>query len=333
MAKLKVFATRRLPEQGLEMARQAAEVEIWPEATPPPYAVLLEKVRGVDGLLCLLTDQIDAPVMDSAGASLKVISQMAVGYDNIDVPAATARRLPVGHTPGVLTETTADFAWALLMAAARRVVEGDAFTRHGRWKTWGPTLLMGPDVHGATLGIVGFGRIGQAMARRARGFDMRVLYYDVERRPDLEQAPAVAGGGVAWADFETLLGEADFVTLHTPLNAQTRHLIGAAQLQQMKPSAILINTARGPLVDAEALYQALKNHTLAYAALDVTEPEPILMTSPLLELENVIIAPHMASASLQTRAKMATMAAANLLAGLKGERLPDCVNPQVYAMA
>ena len=323
--KPKVFVTRRIPEKGLEIVGEACEAEVWPEETPPPYEVLLEKVRGVEGVLSMLTDRIDVRLMDSAGPSLKVISQMAVGYDNIDVAAATARRLPVGHTPGVLTETTADFAWALLMAAARRVVEADAYTRQGRWKTWGPTVLMGPDVHGATLGIVGFGRIGQAMARRARGFEMRVLYHDPERDPDLEQA-----WGVEYADFETLLREADFVTLHAPLTEQTRHFIGEAELRRMKPSAVLVNTARGPLVEAAALYRALKNRTIAYAALDVTDPEPILPSSPLLELDNLIIAPHIASASLQTRTKMATMTAANLLAGLKGERLPYCVNPQVY---
>ena len=325
MAKPRVFVTRIIPDEGLAMVRQATDAEIWSEELPPPYEVLLEKVRGMDAVLTLLTDKVDAGVMDSAGETLKVISQMAVGYDNIDVATATARRLPVGYTPGVLTETTADFAWALLMAAARRVVEGDAFTRRGRWHTWGPTLLMGPDVNGATLGIVGLGRIGTAMARRARGFDMRVLYCDPERHHAQEQAL-----GVAYADFEKLLRESDFVTLHTPLNEQTRHLIGAAELHQMKRSAILINSARGPLVDQEALYQALKDGVIAYAALDVTEPEPIQMSSPLLSLENIIIAPHIASASLQTRNKMATMAVANLLAGLKGERLPFCVNPQIY---
>jgi glyoxylate reductase len=325
MAKPKVFVTRVIPDEGLAMVRQATDAEIWPGELPPPYEVLFDKVRGMDAVLTLLTDKMDAGLMDEAGPSLKVISQMAVGYDNIDVAAATARRLPVGHTPGVLTETTADFAWTLMMAAARRVVEGDAFTRRGLWKTWGPTLLMGPDVNGATLGIVGLGRIGTAMARRARGFDMQVLYYDPERHPAQEQALCLE-----YADFETLLSKSDFVTLHTPLSEQTRHLIGEAQLRQMKRSAILINTARGPLVDPEALYQALKDGLIAYAALDVTEPEPIEMTSPLLTLENVIIAPHIASASLQTRNKMATMAVANLLAGLQGQRLPFCVNPEVY---
>jgi len=325
MAKPKVFVTRIIPDEGLAMVQHATDAEIWPGELPPPYEVLLEKVRGRDAVLTLLTDKVDVGMMDAAGPSLKVISQMAVGYDNIDVAAATARRLPVGYTPGVLTETTADFAWTLLMAAARRVVEGDAYTRQGRWKTWGPTLLMGPDVNGATLGIVGLGRIGTAMARRAAGFDMCVLYYDPDRHPAQEQAL-----GVKYADFETLLSQSDFVTLHTPLNGQTRHLVGAAQLRLMKRSAILINTARGPLVDPEALYQALKGGVIAYGALDVTEPEPIEMTSPLLTLPNLIIVPHIASASLQTRNKMATMAVANLLAGLQGERLPFCVNPQVY---
>ncbi len=325
MAQPKVFVTRIIPDEGLAMVRHATDVEIWSGELPPPYEVLLEKVRGVEAVLTLLTDKVDAGLMDAAGPSLKVISQMAVGHDNIDVAAATARGLPVGYTPGVLTETTADFAWALMMAAARRVVEGDAYTRQGRWKTWGPTLLMGPDVNGATLGIVGLGRIGTAMARRATGFDMRVLYYDPERHPAQEQAL-----GVEFADFETLLSQSDFVTLHTPLNEQTHHLIGAAQLRLMKRSAILINTARGPLVEPEALYEALKDGIIAYAALDVTEPEPIEMTSPLLALPNLIIAPHLGSASVQTRNKMATMAVANLLAGLQGERLPFCVNPQVY---
>jgi glyoxylate reductase len=321
-----VFVTRIIPDEGLAMIRQATEAEIWPGELPPPYAALLEKVRGVDGVLTLLTDKVDAGLMDSAGPALKVISQMAVGYDNIDVAAATARRLAVGHTPGVLTETTADFAWALMMAAARRVVEGDAYTRQGKWRTWGPTLLMGPDVNGATLGLVGLGRIGKAMARRARGFDMRVLYCDPDRRPAHEQSL-----GVEYRELDALLSEADFVSLHAPLTEETHHLIGAAQLQKMKRSAILINSARGPLVDPEALYQALKDRVIAYAALDVTEPEPISMSSPLLTLDNLIIAPHIASASLQTRNKMATMAVANLLAGLKGERLPFCVNPQVYS--
>jgi glyoxylate reductase len=326
MPKPKAFITRRIPEKGIALAREAAEVEVWLGDLPPPIEVLLEKVKGLDGLLCLLTDRIDARLMDAAGPSLKVISQMAVGYDNIEVLAATARRIPVGNTPGVLTDSTADFTWALLMAAARRVVEGDRLTRAGRWQTWSPMLLLGPEVTGATLGIVGFGRIGQAVAKRARGFDMRVLYHnDRQRYPDLENSL-----GVEYADFDALLRESDFVTIHTPLSSRTRRLFSTAQFEKMKPSAILINTARGPIVDPQALYHALQEGLIAYAALDVTDPEPIPMDSPLLTLDNLIIAPHIASASLQTRDQMATMAAANLIAGLRGERLPNCVNPQVY---
>jgi glyoxylate reductase len=263
-------------------------------------------------------------MMDAAGPGLKVISNHAVGVDNIDLPAATVRGIPVGNTPGILTDATADFAFALLLAAARRVVEGERFVRHGRWKTWGPSLLLGTDVFGATLGIIGYGRIGQALARRASGFDMRILFYD----PSITQPdPSLPGTSV---DFETLLGEADFVSLHTPLTEQTYHLIDASALALMKPSAVLINTARGPVVDPQALYRALKEQRIFAAALDVTDPEPLPLDSPLLELDNLIIVPHIASASRSTREKMATMAAENLIAGLKGERLPNCANPAVY---
>jgi glyoxylate reductase len=328
MPKPRLFVTRIIPPIGLEMIQSQAadyDLEVWQDPLPPVYEVLLQKAPGLAGLLCLLTDKIDANLMDAIGPQVKVISQMAVGFDNIDIPAATARGIPVGNTPGVLTDTTADFAWTLLMAAARRVVEGDKFTRAGKWKTWGPIDFLGPDVTGATLGIVGFGRIGQGMAKRAQGFDMRILYYDTQRYPEAEQAY-----GAHFADMETLLREADFVTLHTVLSRETYHLMDEARLQLMKPSGILINTARGPVIDPAALYQALSHGTIAYAALDVTEPEPIGPDDPLLTLDNIIIAPHIASASFQTRNKMATMAAANLIAGLKGERLPNCVNPQVY---
>ena len=325
MSKPKVFVTRLIPERGLELARQAADLEVWQDPLPPSRDVLLEKVKGLDGLLCLLTDKIDATLMDAAGQQLKVISQMAVGYDNVDVAAATQRGIPIGNTPGVLTDTTADFAWTLLMSAARRVVEGDKFTRAGKWKTWGPIDFLGPDVSGATLGIVGFGRIGQGMAKRAAGFDMRVLYYDVQRYPVIEKSLKAE-----YVDLETLLRESDFVTLHTVLSPETQHLIDDAKFKLMKRSAIIINTSRGPVIDPQALYRALSNGIIAYAALDVTEPEPIRMDDPLLTLDNIIIAPHIASASFQTRNKMATMAAANLSAGLTGERLPTCVNPEVY---
>jgi glyoxylate reductase len=282
-------------------------------------------VKGVEGLLCLLTDRIDAVLMNFMGPQLRVISQMAVGFDNIDIPAATRRGIPVGNTPGVLTDTTADFAWTLLMAAARRVVEGDRFTRAGRWKTWGPVDFLGPDITGATLGIIGFGRIGQALAKRAGGFNMRILYFDTKRSPEPEEKY-----GAQYAELDTLLRESDFVSLHTVLSQETHHLMNENRLRMMKPSGILINTARGPVVDPAALYRALSSGTIAYAALDVTDPEPIHPGDPLLSLDNIIVAPHIASASFQTRNKMASMAAANLISGLNRERLPNCVNPQVY---
>jgi glyoxylate reductase len=324
MAWPKVFVTREIPEPGLAPLRAETDLEIWPGELPPPDELLRQKAAAVEGLLCLVTDRIDADLI--AGVPrLKVISQMAVGVDNIDLAAATARRLPVGHTPGVLTETTADLAWALLMAAARRVVEGDRYTRAGRWKTWGPQLLLGPDVSGATLGLVGFGRIGQAMARRARGFDMRVLYSDRQRRPEAEAAL-----GAVYTELDELYAQSDFISLHTGLNPTTHHLVGDAAFARMKPGAILVNTSRGPVVDTQALVRALQGGRLAGAALDVTEPEPLPLDSPLLLLENVIIAPHIGSASYQARGRMAAMAAENLLAGLAGRRLPHCANPQVY---
>lgn len=322
MAKPKVFVTRIIPDAGFDLVKAACEVDLWTDELPPPYEVLLERVRGVDGLLCLLTDRIDAQLMDTAGPQIKVISNHAVGFDNIDIPAATARNIPVGNTPGILTDATADFAFSLLVSAARRVVEGDRYVRAGQWKTWGPSILLGPDVTGATLGIIGYGRIGQAVAKRASGFDMRILYYD-----PMVTDPAVPGAAV---DLETLLRESDFVSLHTVLNEETRHLINRDTLALMKPSAILINTSRGPVVDGQALYEALKANQIFAAALDVTDPEPLPMDSPLLELDNVVIAPHIASASKPTRDKMSLMAAQNLLAGVNGQRLPNCVNPEIY---
>jgi lactate dehydrogenase-like 2-hydroxyacid dehydrogenase len=319
--KSNVYVTRQVPEAGIAMLRNECEIEIWEGELPVPRDILLEKVRDIDGLYSLLTDRVDPELLDVA-PRLRVVSNMAVGYDNIDVAACTARGIPVGHTPGVLTDTTADFAWTLLMAAARRVVEGADYVRAGHWKTWGPMLLMGQDVHGATLGIVGIGRIGQAVARRARGFDMRILYHD----------PYVPDAGIEGAvsvDLDTLLAEADFVTLHVPLTEMTHHLIGREELRKMKPSAVLINTARGGVVDPEALYEALREGQIARAALDVTDPEPIPTDHPLLTLSNCIVVPHIASASVATRTKMATMAAENLLAGLRGEPLPNCVNPEV----
>lgn len=316
----KVFVTRRLPI-ALDDLEQIASVEVWQERQPPPYEVLLDKIGSIDGLLCLLTDRIDREVIE-VGRSLKVISQMAVGYDNIDITTATARGIPVGNTPDVLTDATADFTWALLMAAARRVVEGDRFTRAGHWKTWEPDLLLGADFTGATLGIIGLGRIGQAVARRAKGFEMRILYTNRHRyNSELERSL-----GAEFVTLEQLLQDSDFITIHTPLSEGTYHLFGQAQFEQMKRSSILINTARGTIIDPDALYNALSENKIAAAALDVTEPEPIPLDSPLLSLENLIITPHLGSASRQTREKMAQMAVNNLIAGLKGDRLPHCVN-------
>jgi glyoxylate reductase len=324
MSKPKVFVTRQIPEKGLEIIREFCKVDMWQEDLPPAREELLKRVQGVDGLLCLLTDRVDGEVMDAAGGQLKVISNHAVGFDNIDVPAATARQIPVGNTPDVLTDATADFAFALLMAVARRIPEGERYVHAGKWKTWGPKLLLGVDVKGATLGLVGFGRIGKAMARRAVGFDMRVIYYDPK---EMKSSPDLKAQRV---DFETLLEESDFVSVHTPLTPDTRHLIDVEAFSKMKPNAVLINTARGPVVDSAALYQALKANRIFGAGLDVTEPEPIPPDSPLLKLDNIIVVPHIASASRTTRDQMSWMAAQNLIAGLKGERLPNCINPQVY---
>jgi len=324
MSKPKVFVTRAIPEKGFEVVRDFCDVDLWPEELPPSRDELIRHVRGVDGLLCLLTEKIDGEVMDEAGSQLKVISNHAVGFDNIDVPAATARKIPVGNTPGVLTDATADFAFALMMAVARRIPEAARYVHDGKWKTWGPMLLLGVDLKGATLGLVGFGRIGKAVARRAAGFEMRVIYYDPnEKQPD----PSIKATPV---DFETLLEEADFISLHTPLTPDTRHLIDSQALSKMKPNAVLVNTSRGPVVDPEALYEALKEKRIFGAGLDVTEPEPIAMNSPLLTLDNILIVPHVASASTTSRGMMSWMAAQNLVAGLKGERLPNCVNQQVY---
>lgn len=327
MAKPKVFVTRKIPEPGLSMIQEFCNADVWIGELPPPREVVLERIRGVDGILSLLTTPMDPTVMESAGPQLKVISNYAVGFDNVDIPEATRRNIPVGHTPGVLTDTTADFAFTLLMAAARRVVEGDAYVRAGKWQTWGPSLLLGQDIHGATLGIIGFGRIGKGMARRATGFDMKILYFD---EYVAEDDPFARSVGARSVDLDTLLRESDFVSVHTPLTEETVHLIGESALVKMKSTAILINTARGPLVDPVALYHALATGEITYAALDVTEPEPIPLDSPLLTLHNIIIVPHIASGSVVTRGKMAEIAARNLIAGLTGERLPHCANPGVY---
>lgn len=324
MSKPKVFVTRVIPDKGLELIKDFCEVNLWESELPPSRDELMRRVQGVDGLLCLLTDKVDGEVMDAAGEQLKVISNFAVGYDNIDVNAATARKLPVGNTPDVLTDATADFAFTLMLSAGRRVLEGDRYVRAGKWQTWGPMLLLGTEMRGSTLGLVGFGRIGKAMARRAVGFDMRVIYYDPS---ETRQDPDVKATRV---DFETLLEESDFISLHTPLTPDTHHLIDSEALSMMKPSAVLVNTSRGAVVDMDALYEALKFKRIFAAGLDVTEPEPLPADHPLLTLDNIVVVPHIASASKTARDKMAWLAAKNLIAGLKGDHLPNCVNPQVY---
>jgi glyoxylate reductase len=324
MSKPNILVTRVVPEAGIALLRPHCEIVQWEEDRPLPRDELLRLVAGVDGLYSLLTERVDAELLDAAPA-LKVVSNMAVGFDNVDVPECTRRGLPVGNTPGVLTDTTADLAFTLICAAARRVGESAFFVRDGQWTTWGPMLFLGQDVHGSTLGIVGLGRIGSAVARRARGFNMRLLYHDPSRDEAAEREL-----GVAHRDLESLLRESDFVSLHTPLKPETRGLINADRLRLMKPTAILVNTARGPVVDSRALYEALRDGVIGGAALDVTDPEPIPLDDPLLTLPNCLIVPHIASASVATRNRMATMAAENLLAGLRGERLPNCVNPEVY---
>ena len=316
MGKPRVYVTRIIPDQGLDLIREFCDATIWQEELPPPRDVILRETAACDGLVSLLTDQIDGILMDAC-PRMRVVSNFAVGFDNLDVPEASSRGILVGNTPGVLTETTADFAFALLMAAARRIPEGVDYVRAGKWQTWGPMLLMGQDVHHATLGLIGLGRIGAEMAKRAKGFEMRVLYSDIVRRADLE-----ASLEIEYASLESVLGQSDFVSIHTPLLPETRHLLNRDRLRQMKPSAILINTSRGPVVDGQALVEALKANIIAGAALDVTEPEPLSQDHPLVRLPNCLVVPHIASASAVTRGQMAEICAHNLIAGLQGQPLP-----------
>jgi glyoxylate reductase len=319
-----IYITRQLAPQALDILRPHAQLNIFPEDRPVPRNTLLAQAAHADALICLLTDRIDEELLNAA-PKLKVISQVAVGYDNIDIPACTAHKIPVGNTPGVLTETTADLAFALLLAAARRITEAEHYLRSGNWQTWSPNLLVGVDVHHATIGLIGAGRIGAEVARRAAGFQMRILYHNRNRSPELENQFAAQ-----YRSMDELLAESDFVSIHCPLNENTKHLIGAPQFAKMKPTAILINTARGPVVDQKALYHALRHKTIAAAGLDVFETEPLPMDDPLLTLTNVVLVPHIGSASIATRTNMALLAAHNCLAGIRGEPLPHCVNPEVY---
>lgn len=355
----KVVVTRRLPPKAWNQLRAQADLVCWEQDCPVDRVWLLDHLPVAEGLYCLLTDRIDREVLQ-LGKRLRVISTMAVGYDHIDVGECTARGIPVGHTPGILTETTADLAFALLLAAARRIVEGADYVRQGKWATWSPDLLLGQDVCGATLGIVGFGRIGQAVARRAQGFRMKVLAvrspHGVSGSPDpsgssgpgaqtstmqdfyweilppwgdQDQSP---NASLKYVDLHEALALSDFVSLHVPLTPETHHLIGEPEFRIMKPSSILVNTARGAVVDTEALYQALLKSLIGGAALDVTDPEPFPAMHPLLTLPNCLIIPHLGSASVATRTRMACMAVENIVAGLRGEVLPHCVNPEIYSL-
>ncbi len=323
----KVFVTRKIPQEGLEMVTGRFEVTVWPSEHPPSREEIIEKAADCQGLITLLSDPIDADLMSQL-PSLKVIAQYAVGYDNIDVEEATRRRILVTNTPGVLTETTADLTWSLIMATTRRIVEADRYIRSGKWNVaWGPELLLGADIHGATLGIIGMGRIGQAVTKRAQGFSMKVLYNSHSQNEETAALEALVGAQST--NLDTLLRESDIVSIHVPLNSETHHLIGEKELGIMKKGSILVNTSRGPVVDQEALYRALSSGHLRGAGLDVFEEEPISKESPLLGLSNVILVPHIGSASMKTRATMATMCAENIIAALDGEKPPNIVNPEV----
>ena len=320
----RVFVTRELPERGLNVIKERFDTEVWGDYAPPPKKVIIEKASKVDALTTLLSDKIDAEVFDAA-PNLKIVSQFAVGFDNIDAEEATKRGIYVTNTPGVLTNTTADYAWALLMAAARRVVEADKYIRNQRWKVgWHPAMLQGRDIFGATLGIVGLGRIGAGIAERAKGFNMKVLYHDVVRRPEVEEKL-----GIKYEELDALLKQSDFVTLNVPLLKSTHHLINEEKLKEMKKTAIIINNARGPVIDEKALYKALKEGWIAGAGLDVFEQEPTPTTNPLLTLDNIVVAPHISSSSFETRSKMSAMVAENLVSFLKGKTPPNLVNKDV----
>ena len=315
-----VFVTRTIPQPAIERLRAACTVRQWQSDDPIGRAALLEQVAGVDGIFCLLTERIDGELLDAAGPQLKVVSTMSVGYDHVDVAALAERGVLLGNTPGVLTETTADLALALLLAAARRLPEAWAAVKAGAWGPWQPEWMTGRDLHGSTVGIVGLGRIGAAVGRRLLGFGCTLLYSGPRPRPDLAEPL-----GASFVPFERLLAESDFVTVHCPLNDQTRGLFDAAAFARMKPSAVLVNTSRGPVVNQEALYQALRSGQIAAAGLDVTTPEPLPADHPLLSLPNCVVLPHIGSATTATRTQMALMAAENLVAGVLGWELPNAV--------
>jgi glyoxylate reductase len=308
-----LFVTRILPGDGLDLLRSEHDVDLWAEDGPPPPEVLRDRVAGCEGLLSMLTDPVDEALLDAA-SELRAVSNNAVGVDNIDVAAATARGIPVGHTPGVLTDSTADLAVALMLGIARRLVEGERIVRAGEWSTWSPTWMLGRDLHSSTVGIVGGGRIGRAVARRLEGFGCEVLVTGRDGPTPLPE----------------LLERSDFVSIHVPLSDETRGMFGEPELRAMKETAYLVNTARGPIVDQMALARALRDGSIAGAALDVTDPEPLPPDDPLLAAPNLLVIPHLGSATERTRAAMADLAVANLRAALAGEPMPHCVNPEVY---
>ena len=324
MSKPKVYVTNKVYDEGINLLKEYADVEVYEGKGVISRDLLLKKVIDADGLLCLLSEKIDVEVINK-GKKLKVISNYAVGYNNIDTKTATENGIYVTNTPGVLTDTTADFAFSLLMSVARRTVEADKYVRRGDWKVaWGPKMYTGGDVWGKTLGIIGYGRIGQAMASRGLGFNMKIIYNSRSRKPELEKER-----GVEWGSVDDILKKCDFVSIHVPLTPETNRMIGAKQLAMMKPTAYIINTARGPIIDEKALYEALKNGELAGAGLDVFHKEPINMDNPLLTLDNVVVAPHMGSASVETRTEMSIMNAKDILSVLQGREPVNLVNPEV----
>jgi len=320
---MKIFVTRMIPEPGLDLLRKDHEIEIFPHDRVPLKKEIIDGLKGKDGLLCLLTDPIDAEVINSE-PKLKMIASYAVGYDNIDVNAATKRKIPVSNTPGVLTDATSEMAWALLFSVARRIVEADKFTRAGKYIGWGPLLMIGQDVARRTLGIIGAGRIGTAFALKSKGFNMEVLYVDSIKNEILEKELSAKK-----VEISELLEKSDFISIHVPLIPSTHHLIDEPELKKMKKTAILINTARGPIVNEKALVKALKEKWIFGAGLDVYEHEPEI-TKELKKLDNVVIQPHSASATIESRTNMALLAAKNMIAGLNGEKPPNCVNPEIF---
>ena len=320
---MKIFITRKIPQPGLDLLKKHYTVEVNPHDRVLSKTEIMKAIQGKDGLLCLLTDQIDVEVI-AAEPKLKMIASYAVGYDNIDIAAATKRKIPVSNTPDVLTETTAELAWALLFAVARKIAEGDTFTREGKFTGWAPMLMLGQDVSHKTLGVIGTGRIGTAFALKSKGFDMKILYADKQKNQQLEDEL-----GATQVPVETLLKESDFVSLHVPLTKETHNLIDEQQLRLMKKTAILINTSRGPIIRETALVKALQQHWIFGAGLDVYEKEPKL-AEELKNLQNAILLPHVGSATLETRTKMVLMAAENMIAGLNGDIPPNCVNKEVF---